>query len=69
MYYINMANTQKLLTLREAAELLNVHIRTLQRWDESGVLVAIRVGTGRHRRYRREDIERLLKKGTNGGKS
>lgn len=33
----------KLLTIRQVAEILNVHIETLRRWDKNGRLKAIRV--------------------------
>ncbi|MFO0971323.1 MAG: helix-turn-helix domain-containing protein [Candidatus Saccharimonadales bacterium] len=52
----------KLLTLRQACELLNCHPNTLRAWDKSGYLVAVRIGTRRDRRYRREDVMKILKK-------
>jgi len=33
----------KLLTIRQVAEILNVHVETLRRWDKSGRLKAIRI--------------------------
>jgi len=45
------------------AKILNVHPTTLRRWDKSGKLKALRVGTRRgvgERRYRREDINELI---------
>lgn len=50
----------KLLTIRQAAEILNLHIETLRRWDKSGKLKAVRIGSRGDRRYRKEDIERLI---------
>ena len=55
----------KLLTLKETEELLNVSKSTLQRWDNSCKLVALRTEGG-HRRYRLSDIEKILGKGENG---
>lgn len=52
----------KLLTLKETEELLNVSKSTLQRWDNSGKLVALRTEGG-HRRYKLSDIEKILGKG------
>ncbi len=52
----------RLYTLREACEVLNCHPNTLRAWDKKGYLTAIRFGTRGDRRYRREDIEKLLKK-------
>ena len=51
----------KLLTIRQAAEILNVHIETLRRWDKSGKLKAIRVNDRGDRRYKPEDLEKLMK--------
>ena len=51
----------KLLTIRQAAEILNVHIETLRRWDKSGKLKAIRVNDRGDRRYKPENLEKLMK--------
>lgn len=51
----------KLLTIRQAAEVLNVHVETLRRWDKSGKLKAIKVNERGDRRYRPEDLEKLIK--------
>ena len=45
----------KLLTLRQAAEKLNVDKMTLRLWDNNGTLKAVRTQGG-HRRYRESDI-------------
>jgi len=50
----------KLLKLSEAAELLNVHRNTLRKWDKKGILVAIRFGERRDRRYKKEDVLKLM---------
>ena len=52
----------ELLTLSEACELLKVHPNTLRQWDKQGILPAIRIGTKRVRRYRKEDIIKMLNK-------
>jgi len=52
----------KLLTIRQAAEILNVHVETLRRWDNKGKLPAIKVNDRGDRRYRQEDIENYLNK-------
>lgn len=57
-----MKKKNKLLKLSEAAELLNVHPNTLRKWDKKGILVAVRFGVRKDRRYRKEDIEKLLQK-------
>ena len=49
----------RLLTLKETGKLLNVSKQTLQRWDNSGKLIAIRTEGG-HRRYKLSDIEKIM---------
>lgn len=49
----------RLLTLKETGKLLNVSKQTLQRWDNSGKLIAIRTEGG-HRRYKLSDIEKII---------
>ncbi len=50
----------ELLTLMEASEILKCHPNTLRHWDKKGILPAIRIGERRARRYKKEDILRLL---------
>lgn len=60
-------NRDALLTTAEAAELLNVHINTVRRWSNNGILTTYRVGPRGDRRFRRRDIDNfLLKKPTAG---
>ena len=54
----------KLLSLKETEQLLNVSKSTLQRWDNSGKLIALRTEGG-HRRYKQSDIERLIGENNN----
>ena len=49
-----------ILTIRQAARLVNCHINTLRNWDNEGKLKAIRFGSRGDRRYRKADILRLL---------
>jgi excisionase family DNA binding protein len=51
----------ELLTLREAADILKCHPNTLRNWDRSGILKAVRIGTREDRRYKKEDILKLIK--------
>ncbi len=50
-----------LVTLREACEVLKVHPNTLRQWDKKGILVAVRIGEKRIRRYKKEDLARFIK--------
>lgn len=52
----------QIITLREACEILNCHPNTLRKWDNKGFLKAIRFGTRGDRRYRRNDILKIIKK-------
>lgn len=54
----------ELFTLKEACEILKVHPNTLRQWDEKGILKAVRFGQRRDRRYRKEDILKLIGKKT-----
>lgn len=53
----------KLLNIKQAAQLLGITPLTLRRWDKSGRLKAIRIGSGKHRRYEENQLLDLIKKG------
>ncbi|NCN59121.1 hypothetical protein COW99_03775 [Candidatus Roizmanbacteria bacterium CG22_combo_CG10-13_8_21_14_all_38_20] len=48
--------------ISEASKMLGVTPMTLRRWDEKGILKPIRLGTRLDRRYKKEDISRILSK-------
>lgn len=50
----------ELLGLQETCDLLKVHPNTLRQWDRKGVLVALRFGVRKDRKYRKEDILKLI---------
>jgi excisionase family DNA binding protein len=50
----------KLLTIKQAAEILNVHSETLRRWDKQGKLKAIIVNERGDRRYDPKDLEKVI---------
>ena len=50
----------QLLTLKETSELLKVHPNTLRKWDNKGILKAIRFGQRGDRRYKKEDVSGLM---------
>ena len=50
---------KKLLNMRETMDYLNVSKITLQRWDNSGKLKAVRTSGG-HRRYKLSDLEKFI---------
>ena len=53
-------------SIQEASEMLGIPIPKLRRWDEQGVLVALRTQGG-HRRYSKELIDRLASSGSMTG--
>lgn len=52
----------QLLTRAEVAQKLKVSVRTLERWEEGGDLVPIRLG--RNVRYRVADVDDYVRKAT-----
>jgi excisionase family DNA binding protein len=54
-----------MMTIREAATVLNVHLSTLRRWEKAGLLEAVRLGPRGHRRYPRRHIMSLADGGGN----
>lgn len=52
----NNDDINPMLTASQVARLLNVHINTVRRWSNEGIIKAFRVGSRGDRRFRREDI-------------
>jgi len=50
----------ELLTLSQACKILQVHPNTLRKWDKKGILKAVRFGVRKDRRYKREDIAKMI---------
>lgn len=49
-----------MLTTSEVAGLLHVHINTVRRWSDRGLIRAYRISPRGDRRFRQEDIARFL---------
>jgi len=58
----NRIEVDAMLTVSDVAHLLNVHINTIRRWSNQGILKAYRIGSRGDRRFRREDIISFLSK-------
>jgi len=56
---------KNLLNINEVADLFGVHPETLRRWDKAGKLKAIRIGNFGHRKYKKSDIDNLLRSNQN----
>jgi|SaaInlStandDraft_7_1057024.scaffolds.fasta_scaffold449227_2 excisionase family DNA binding protein len=52
-----------LLNLKQTAQILNVSIWTLRKWDNEKKFKAIRIGSGNHRRYKKEDVIKAMNEG------
>lgn len=53
---------EKLLTLKEASEILGVNPQTLRRWDKSGKLIPVQINDRGDRRYKTSDVQSLIDK-------
>jgi excisionase family DNA binding protein len=53
-------DTPELLTIRQAAKLINVHPNTLRNWEKEGRISAMRIGPRRDRRYLKSSLNDIL---------
>jgi excisionase family DNA binding protein len=58
-----MVITKEWFTVEEAAEYLCVSRRTIYKLTKEGRLPAFRIGKERHRRFRKEDLDRVPRPG------
>ena len=58
---------ERLLDIKEAAEILSVAEMTVRRWTNTGLLRCYRVGGKRERRFRIRDLQEYLEKGGGRG--
>ncbi|OGO31813.1 MAG: hypothetical protein A2Z29_08415 [Chloroflexi bacterium RBG_16_56_11] len=49
-----------MLTVKDVARLLNVHVNTVRRWSDSDILKSLRITKRGDRRFLREDISTFL---------
>jgi excisionase family DNA binding protein len=49
-----------MLTVKDVAQLLHIHINTARRWSDQGILKSYRITRRGDRRFRQEDIARFL---------
>ncbi len=49
-----------MLTVRDVARLLHVHVNTVRRWSDLGLLRTYRIGSRRDRRFAPQDISEFL---------
>ncbi len=56
----NYKDIDAMLTTSDVARLLNVHMNTVRRWSNQGILSSYRIGSRGDRRFREEDIANFL---------
>jgi len=59
---VNETQIPELISLKEACRILKVHSNTLRNWDKKGILVAVRIGEKKIRRYKKEDLLAFINK-------
>ncbi len=52
----------RMLTVAEAAELLGVSCASIRRYANEGKIKVYRIGSGRHRRFKKRDVLEYLEK-------
>ena len=56
----NENNIGAMLTVKEVAQLLSIHVNTVRRWSNQGIIKSYRITSRGDRRFRREDLARFL---------
>lgn len=54
--------TESMLTVREVADMLHVHVNTVRRWSNRGILKAYQINSRGDRRFRQQDVALFLVK-------
>lgn len=50
----------ELLTVGQVSHLLGCHANTIRNWENDGKIQAVRIGTKKHRRFKKSDIQKLI---------
>lgn len=58
--FLSIDDAPDLLTVREVALILRVSPLTIKRWSKKGKLPVIRMNSRGDRRYRKEEVKKLL---------
>jgi excisionase family DNA binding protein len=58
-----------MLTVREVALLLSIHVNTVRRWSDQGKIKATRISQRGDRRFKLEEIKRFLAEMNSHGKN
>ena len=63
------SNSARMLTSTELARFLNIHINTVRRWTDQGLLKTYRIGPRRDRRFSQEDVIKFLREKDDSGQA
>jgi excisionase family DNA binding protein len=58
-------NIMPMLTVKDVARILNIHVNTARRWSDQGILKSYRITRRGDRRFKQEDIASFLSKYNN----
>ncbi|OGO31594.1 MAG: hypothetical protein A2Z29_02905 [Chloroflexi bacterium RBG_16_56_11] len=57
---VSLEEMRPMLTVKDVARLLNIHVNTVRRWSDQNIIKSYRVTSRGDRRFRQEDIARYL---------
>jgi excisionase family DNA binding protein len=57
----SISSVKNVLRVCDVAKVLGLHVNTVRRWSDGGVLKSFRIGQRRERRFRREDIDTFIR--------
>ena len=58
---VSRKRSSNMLTTSDVAHLLDVHVNTVRRWSNRGILMAYRIGPRGDRRFMRAEIDTFLR--------
>jgi excisionase family DNA binding protein len=58
---VSIDEMRPMLTVKDVARLLNIHVNTVRRWSDLNIIKSYRVTSRGDRRFRQEDIVHYLK--------
>ena len=57
---VSLEAMRPMLTVKDVARLLNIHVNTVRRWSDQNIIKSYRVTSRGDRRFRQEDISTYL---------
>ena len=58
---VTIDEMRPMLTVKDVARLLNIHVNTVRRWSDLNIIKSYRVTSRGDRRFRQEDISSYLR--------